>query len=214
MSLCAKSATCKSQPTPIPQIMPIRCLVLFLLLAANLAVGGERVVAEFDAKSRSIGELISAIETEVKQGATVVRFPGGRWKWHDLTKLKLKPVEDDNLVKIQIKLAEVKLRSAVEDWISENKVAAVQIGLHKDLPAETFFNLELILTQLKVPYSLFSGGEFGEGELLLIKSDGRLRILVPKNLPDVESGPSENSSSPCRSCSLDQFLSYNPSMDR
>ncbi len=67
----------------------------------------------------------------------------------------------------------------------DNGVKAVQVGLHGELPAEAFFELEPILTELNIPYSLFGGGIGMVGELRLIESDGNLRTLVPENLKEV-----------------------------
>ena len=76
--------------------------------------------------------------------------------------------------------AVTELSKKVQNWISENEVKAVQIGLHGKLPADAFFRLEKILTKNKISYTLFAGGVGGEGELRLLESDGSLRVLVPE----------------------------------
>lgn len=157
--------------------------ISILLVITNLAFGSEHVVAEFDAAKRSTAELMDAIKREVDKGATVVHFPSGSWRWHDLSKLGLKPKGDENLARIQIKYPTAEFSKKVKTWISENEVKAVQIGIHGKLPADAFFRLEKILTIQKIPYVLFEGSAEAAGEIQLIESDGSLRIITPKKLP-------------------------------
>ena len=122
-------------------------------------------------------ELI--IRQAAREGATVVRFPEGKWKWYDLTCLQLPPrpmpIERD------FDSGAPDLEEQIRQWITEHKIKAVQIAIDADAPAKLFFKAESILSDLKLPYAVIGGAKLGQGRILLSETDGRVQSQPVQN---------------------------------
>ena len=118
------------------------------------SIAEERRVAEFDASKATVRQLSQVIRKEVSNGATVVVFREGRWKWHNLGRLGLPKIERKATKAFDYTAG---LEKDVRRWTTENEVKAVQIALDPELPAKAFFSVERILTRLEIPYALTHG---------------------------------------------------------
>lgn len=156
-----------------------------------VACAGEnvKVVSDFDGKRESIERMSTIIGEAASEGATLVRFPGGQWRWHAMTRLELP--RKKKLEHTEFETAAIDLSASIREWITTHKVRAVQIAIDKDAPAEVFFKIERLLTGMSVPYALVGGTEVGRGRMLVHETDGRARS-IPLDEPSGEQGGAPN----------------------
>ena len=67
--------------------MRTTALTSIIVVLCTIAGAAEQVISGFDGKLESVERMSSIIRDEAAAGATVVNFAGGRWSWHDLTRL-------------------------------------------------------------------------------------------------------------------------------
>lgn len=144
-------------------------IALFLPVAAY---AGEKTIKKFDGSVATVSSMSKIIRKEASEGATVVIFPGGRWKWHDLTQLnlpsKLKPAKKEYPVVFD------QLETSIEDWVKELDIKAVLIRMNPKLPADVFFRIEKCLSVLNIPYAVTSTKGLMKDALWLMETDGKL----------------------------------------
>ena len=154
----------------------VRKIATILFLNAGMfSHAGEREIDHFDSEKATMGEMREIIQAAAREGATIVRFPNGRWVWHDFTRLELPPLEKP-------KRREFDARAeGCEDqmmrWIRENEIKAIQIRIDDGSRALLFFMVEAIMTDAKVPYTLVSKAGVGKDRIILSETDGRARLL-------------------------------------
>lgn len=169
-------------------------ITLSILLAAFVvASADERVVSDFDGEKDSIARMREIIRIKAEEGATVVRFSDGQWRWHDLTSLGL-PLKQ-KMAQRKFERAAARHDSTIRDWVTKHGVKAVVISVNNKEPANIFFEIERLLTELKLPYALAAGGEVEPGNFLLQETNGRVRSIAPKE-PKGEGGADQPATAP------------------
>ena len=170
-------------------------ITLSIFLAASVLVSaGEQVVSDFDGEKDTIERMGSVIRKRAAEGATVVRFPDGQWRWYDLTCLDLPPKQE--MAERKFIRASAQLDSTIRDWVAKRGVKAVVISVNNKAPANTFFEIERILAQLKLPYALAIGGDVEPGSFLLQETDGHVRSIAPKKQKGEQDGARQPATRP------------------
>ena len=160
---------------------------LILYSFAIFASAEEVSVPDFGEKE-SCGKMAVIIQEKATKGATVVRFPTGQWKWHDLTRMELPSKKE--MARHEFERDAQELVGEVRKWITTNDVRAVVVVVNDATPADTFFKIERVLTDLHVPYGLASGGNVDNDKIRLIETDGRV-VSIPHEQPKGEQDAAE-----------------------
>lgn len=132
--------------------MKIELLLLLVIVVIQMTLRADEAVSTtitIERDPKNIAEFGQLVQDAAEKGTVRVKFPSGEWNWYSAVHMEIPQKKE--LAKWESKTNTFN-KTALKQWIINNKVAAVQIYLGSDIDPKIYFIIEKILRDRKIPY--------------------------------------------------------------
>jgi len=129
-------------------------LIQFLLIVCTLStVVAEPAFLTMDRDPTTVAEFSRIVQDAARKGAVRVRFPSGEWNWYNVPPLVNAQKEDPIEWSAN---AAILPENDLAKWLTDHKIAAVEVSMAKDCDPRIFFTIETFLRKRGIVYAVRS----------------------------------------------------------